>query len=102
MQTAYEGISLFTMIGNHVQVLSTYQSILSVFRSIANLEKSVETCAISLPRSEALLIIELKCKHGIAKMFNLRYYECESVEVSNKTKYLITRCSNLNYLLLNH
>nr|SVE73710.1 EOG090X0A9P [Daphnia atkinsoni] len=56
------------------------KSILSVFRSIGSLEKSVETCHITLPLLEALLIIEFKCKHGIIKHFNLRYFECESVE----------------------
>ncbi|XP_057369553.1 cell cycle checkpoint control protein RAD9A-like isoform X2 [Daphnia carinata] len=56
------------------------KSILSVFRSIGSLEKSVETCNITLPLLEALLIIEFKCKHGIIKHFNLRYFECESVE----------------------
>ncbi|KAK4010634.1 cell cycle checkpoint control protein RAD9A isoform X2 [Daphnia magna] len=56
------------------------KSILSVFRSIGSLEKSVETCNIMLPLLEALLIIEFKCKHGIIKHFNLRYFECESVE----------------------
>jgi len=56
------------------------KSILSVFRSIGNLEKTVETCKISLPLSESLLIIELKCKHGIAKLYNLRYFEYEGVE----------------------
>nr|SVE94392.1 EOG090X0A9P [Simocephalus serrulatus] len=56
------------------------KSILSVFRSIGSLDKSVETCNISLPLLEALLIIEFKCKHGIVKKFNLRYFECESVE----------------------
>ncbi len=55
-----------------------------MFRSIGSLEKSVETCTIRLPLLEALLIIEFKCKHGIAKLFNLRYFECESVEVSFK------------------
>lgn len=59
-----------------------FQSILSVFRSIGSLEKSVETCKIMLPLLEALLIIEFRCKHGIVKYFNLRYFECESVEVS--------------------
>nr|SVE73091.1 EOG090X0A9P [Ceriodaphnia reticulata] len=56
------------------------KSILSVFRSIGSLEKSVETCNIRLPLLEALLIIEFRCKHGIVKHFNLRYFECESVE----------------------
>ncbi|XP_046638173.1 cell cycle checkpoint control protein RAD9A-like isoform X2 [Daphnia pulicaria] len=56
------------------------KSILSVFRSIGSLEKSVETCKIMLPLLEALLIIEFRCKHGIVKYFNLRYFECESVE----------------------
>jgi len=56
------------------------KSILSVFRCIGNLEKTVETCKISLPLTDALLIIELKCKHGIVKLYNLRYFDCEMVE----------------------
>ena len=60
------------------------QSILSVFRSIGNLEKSVETCQISLPVLEALLIIEFKCKYGIVKLFNLRYFETTAVDVSTE------------------
>ena len=61
--------------------LYIWQSILSVFRSISSIEKTVETCKIDLPLLEALLIIEIKCKHGIIKHFNLRYFECESVDV---------------------
>ena len=86
MQTPHEGWLNFIL--HYLQVFDQYfktcrfQSILSVFRSIGNLEKTVETCKISLPLSESLLIIELKCKHGIAKLYNLRYFEYEGVEVS--------------------
>lgn len=40
------------------------QSFLSVFRSLAMVEKSVEKCCISLSGSNSHLVVQLHCKYG--------------------------------------
>ena len=50
----------------------------NVFPSIGIVSKSVETY---ISRLYALLVVELKCKHGIFKCFNLRFFEANSLEV---------------------
>lgn len=40
------------------------QSFLSVFRSLAMVEKTVEKCCISLSGSNSHLVVQLHCKYG--------------------------------------
>ena len=80
MKVNFSCFSTIIIVSNNFFI--SFQSILSVFRSIGNLEKTVETCTMSLPLSESLLIIELRCKHGIVKLYNLKFFEYEMVEVS--------------------
>lgn len=40
------------------------QSFLSVFRSLAMLEKTVERCCISLNDRSSRLVVQLHCKYG--------------------------------------
>lgn len=40
------------------------QAFLSVFRSLAIVEKSVEKCCISLSGSHSHLVVQLHCKYG--------------------------------------
>lgn len=40
------------------------QSFLSVFRSLATVEKTVEKCCISLSGSHSHLVVQLHCKYG--------------------------------------
>ncbi|XP_068111330.1 cell cycle checkpoint control protein RAD9A isoform X2 [Hyperolius riggenbachi] len=56
------------------------KSVISVFRSLPSLEKTVEKCLISLNNSNSRLVIQLFCKYGVTKTHNLSYQECESLQ----------------------
>ncbi|XP_072495380.1 cell cycle checkpoint control protein RAD9A isoform X3 [Notamacropus eugenii] len=56
------------------------KSFLSVFRSLAALEKTVERCCIALSPESSRLVIQLHCKHGVTKTHNLSFQECESLQ----------------------
>ncbi|XP_041348461.1 cell cycle checkpoint control protein RAD9A-like isoform X2 [Gigantopelta aegis] len=56
------------------------KSILSVFRSMSSIEKSVERVKITLNNDESRLVFQLYCKHGIVKTHNLAFIECETLE----------------------
>ncbi|XP_060031916.1 cell cycle checkpoint control protein RAD9A isoform X2 [Erinaceus europaeus] len=55
-------------------------SFLSVFRSPAMLEKTVEKCCISLSASSCRLVVQLHCKYGVKKTHNLAFQDCESLQ----------------------
>ncbi|XP_076041140.1 cell cycle checkpoint control protein Rad9 [Oratosquilla oratoria] len=52
----------------------------NVFKNIASLEKSVDKCKLCLDDDEAKFIIQLSCKHGIIKTYNLCFIECETLQ----------------------
>ncbi|KAM6157726.1 cell cycle checkpoint control protein RAD9A [Rhynchocyon petersi] len=56
------------------------KSFLSVFRSLAVLEKTVETCCISLNSRSSRLVVQLHCKYGVRKIHNLSFQDCESLQ----------------------
>ncbi|XP_005351717.1 cell cycle checkpoint control protein RAD9A [Microtus ochrogaster] len=56
------------------------KSFLSVFRSLAMVEKSVEKCCISLSGSNSHLVVQLHCKYGVKKTHNLSFQDCESLQ----------------------
>ncbi|XP_048215682.1 cell cycle checkpoint control protein RAD9A isoform X2 [Perognathus longimembris pacificus] len=56
------------------------KSFLSVFRSLATLEKTVEKCCISLGSRSSSLVIQLHCKYGVTKTHNLSLQDCESLQ----------------------
>ncbi|NP_001082600.1 RAD9 checkpoint clamp component A L homeolog isoform X2 [Xenopus laevis] len=56
------------------------KSVISVFRSLPSLEKTVEKCLISLNTTNSRLVIQLLCKYGITKTHNLSYQDCESLQ----------------------
>lgn len=56
------------------------QSFLSVFRSLATVEKTVEKCCISLSGSNSHLVVQLHCKYGVKKTHNLSFQDCESLQ----------------------
>uniref|UniRef100_A0A8C7WSV6 Cell cycle checkpoint control protein RAD9A n=1 Tax=Oryzias sinensis TaxID=183150 RepID=A0A8C7WSV6_9TELE len=61
------------------------QSVQSVFRSLATLEKTVEKCHIELNEQKDRLTFTLHCKHGLLKTHNLSYQDSESLQaVFNK------------------
>ncbi|XP_032345870.1 cell cycle checkpoint control protein RAD9A isoform X3 [Camelus dromedarius] len=55
-------------------------SFLSVFRSLAMLEKTVEKCCISLNGRSSRLVVQLHCKYGVRKTHNLSFQDCESLQ----------------------
>ncbi|ESO94828.1 hypothetical protein LOTGIDRAFT_232267 [Lottia gigantea] len=56
------------------------KSILTVFKSLSSIEKSVERCKISLNNKDSRLVFQLYCKHGIVKTHNLAFIECETLQ----------------------
>lgn len=56
------------------------KSVLSVFRSLASLEKTVERCRITLDPKASRLVIQLLCKYGVTKTHNLSFQESESLQ----------------------
>ncbi|XP_059105119.1 cell cycle checkpoint control protein RAD9A [Peromyscus eremicus] len=56
------------------------KSFLSVFRSLAMVEKTVEKCCISLSGSNSHLVVQLHCKYGVKKTHNLSFQDCESLQ----------------------
>ncbi|XP_056412419.1 cell cycle checkpoint control protein RAD9A [Hyla sarda] len=56
------------------------KSVLSVFRSLPSLEKTVEKCLIKLNMASNRLVIQLLCKYGVMKTHNLSYQDCESLQ----------------------
>eukprot|EP00117_Sycon_ciliatum_P030720 scpid77246/ scgid0108/ Cell cycle checkpoint control protein RAD9A; DNA repair exonuclease rad9 homolog A; Rad9-like protein len=74
------------------------KSCLSVFRSLATLEKTVDRCSIDLDVLAAKLVFVLHCKHGITKTYNLGFQECESLQAvfsKNLSVNVITAQSKL-------
>ncbi|XP_052261138.1 cell cycle checkpoint control protein RAD9A-like isoform X5 [Dreissena polymorpha] len=56
------------------------KSILTVFRSLATIEKTVERCKIRLNMKDSRLVFQLYCRHGIVKTHNLAFIECETLQ----------------------
>uniref|UniRef100_H2Y8P4 Cell cycle checkpoint control protein RAD9A n=1 Tax=Ciona savignyi TaxID=51511 RepID=H2Y8P4_CIOSA len=56
------------------------KTLLQVFKSLASIERSVETCDINLDGEQCRLIFQLKCKHSITKTHHLTFQECESLQ----------------------
>lgn len=52
------------------------------FRSIGNMDKTVESCTISILASELKTKIELKCRFSAVKTYILPFIECESIKVN--------------------
>lgn len=56
------------------------KSFLSVFRSPALLEKTVECCCLSLGGQSSRLVVQLHCKYGVRKTHNLSFEDSESLQ----------------------
>lgn len=56
------------------------KSFLSVFRSLATLDKTVEKCCISLSPGSSRLVVQLHCKYGVKKTHNLSFQDSESLQ----------------------
>ncbi|XP_005102659.1 cell cycle checkpoint control protein RAD9A [Aplysia californica] len=56
------------------------KSVMAVFKSLPTIDKTVEKCRISLNMSEARLIFQMYCRHGIIKTHNLAFIECDTLQ----------------------
>jgi len=56
------------------------KSVMTVFKSLANIDKTVEKCRIALNMGEARLVFQMHCRHGIVKTHNLAFIECDSLQ----------------------
>ncbi|KAG8194856.1 hypothetical protein JTE90_017289 [Oedothorax gibbosus] len=56
------------------------KSCLMAFRSVPNLEKSVEKCQFDLTAAADYLLLKFFCKHGMVKTYQLHYVENETVQ----------------------
>lgn len=56
------------------------KSVMTVFKSMSTIDKTVEKCRISLNMQEARLVFQMYCRHGIVKTHNLAFIECESLQ----------------------
>ncbi|CAI9598898.1 unnamed protein product [Staurois parvus] len=70
----------FEVSGGSCQCKIYMKSVVSVFRSLPSLEKTVEKCLISLNTNSSRLVIQLFCKYGVTKTHNLSYQDCESLQ----------------------
>ena len=57
------------------------KSLLTVFRSTSLIDKSVETCLITMPSDMSELAIQLRCRFGVVRSYNLNIVECDVVDV---------------------
>ena len=56
------------------------------FKSISQLEKTVESCLITACSEDCKLRIELKCKYNVTKTYTLPFIESDSLMVSFAVK----------------
>jgi hypothetical protein len=59
-----------------------FQAILMAFRSMGSLDKTVESCTISISDKLSKTKIELQCRNSVVKTYTLPFIECESIKVN--------------------
>ncbi|XP_066940442.1 cell cycle checkpoint control protein RAD9A isoform X2 [Macrobrachium rosenbergii] len=63
------------------------KAFLNSFKSVATLERNVERCKLIIDGEEARLGVQLTCRYGIVKTYNLSFIECETLQaVYNKSE----------------
>ena len=60
-----------------------FQAILMAFRSPNTLDKTVESCSISISDKNSKTKIEMRCRFDVVKIYTLPFIECESIKVSH-------------------
>jgi hypothetical protein len=74
----------------------TFQAILMAFRSINALDKTVESCTITISAKDSKTRIELKCRYNVTKIYSLPFIECESIKVycilDSKLLFFLRQC----------
>lgn len=58
-----------------------FQGFLNAFKSVSALERSVERCKVMMNWEDAKLVVQLNCRYGIVKTFNIAFIECETLQV---------------------
>eukprot|EP00052_Salpingoeca_macrocollata_P030062 m.312663 g.312663 ORF g.312663 m.312663 type:complete len:504 (+) comp23048_c0_seq36:444-1955(+) len=53
---------------------------LAVFKSMGNIDRSVERCRITFDVEECHLVFVLSCRHDIKKTYRLNFEECETLQ----------------------
>ncbi|XP_053181565.1 cell cycle checkpoint control protein RAD9B [Scomber japonicus] len=56
------------------------KSVLSLFRCLASIERTVERCQITVGTPKDRVMIQFFCKHGITKTHNLYFQESEALQ----------------------
>lgn len=81
------------------------KAFLNMFKSLATLERNVEKCKLILDGEEAKLGIQLTCRFGIIKTYNLSFIECETLQAvydkSTCTNYIQSQARVLGDALVN-
>ncbi|GIY22565.1 cell cycle checkpoint control protein RAD9A [Caerostris darwini] len=75
------------------------KSCLMAFRSLPNLEKSVEKCLFDLTTAADYLLLKFFCKHGMIKTYQLHYVENETVQGSFPTSGFLCQLNASSRLL---
>ena len=52
------------------------------FRSPNTLDKTVESCSLSISDKDSKTKIEMKCRFDVFKIYTVPFIECESIKVS--------------------
>jgi len=66
------------------------RSLLLAFRSLAVLEKTVESCSIETGAGQSKLVVGLNCRHSVAKQFSMALVECDTL----RAVYDLDSCCN--------
>ncbi|GFN92813.1 cell cycle checkpoint control protein rad9b [Plakobranchus ocellatus] len=75
------------------------KSIMSVFRNLVNIDKTVEKCRISFNSDEDRLVFQMYCRHGIIKTHKLAFIECETLQAVSSKDMCPNKITSLPKLL---
>ncbi|XP_013888592.1 cell cycle checkpoint control protein RAD9B [Austrofundulus limnaeus] len=79
----FQQYSLRSLSEQHRQAIKCkvlMKSVLSLFRCLTSIERSVQECHISITTPTDRVMIQFICRHGITKTHNLSFQESEAVE----------------------
>ncbi|RUS90686.1 hypothetical protein EGW08_001586 [Elysia chlorotica] len=75
------------------------KSVMTVFRNLAAIDKTVEKCRISLNTVEDRLVFQMYCRHGIIKTHKLAFIECETLQAVSSKDMCPNKLTSLPKLL---
>ena len=85
--SSYSAPALDPVATSAITVRLLAKSLLVVFRSLPNMERTVSKCEITLETRQNYIGVRLSCRFGIIQSFKLHYEECETIHV--RTCYYI-------------